>query len=344
MEAKIPSWTLSDIATLVGGTAVNECGGRYTHPTSIDSPDPEGVTFAENAQFLVRAAASDVGAVLVPLGTADFPKPHVLVDSPRRAFGVLLAHAHQPLALPPGIHASAHIDATAKVDPNASIGPLAHVGPNSEVHAGARIHGLAYVGESCVVGENSTVYPSAVLVQMVRIGKRCLIFPGAVIGSDGFGYAWDGTKHAKVPQVGGVELGDDVEIGANTTIDRATAGWTRIASGTKIDNLVQIAHNVQIGDHGMIASQVGIAGSTKLGRGVVMAGQAATVDHVNIGDGVIMGARAGATKDIPAAGTYWGVPAEPLAENLRYQAMLRKVPELFARIKALEEEIERLKQ
>lgn len=344
MEGKISGRSLTEIAALVKGEAVNDDGRTFTHPTSIDCPHPDGITFAESNTYLAKALDSDVGAVIVQKGANAGEKPHIVVESPRMAFGVLLHLSSMPLHVDQGVHPMAFVHPTAKVSASACVGPFAYVGPRSIIADGARVHGLAYVGEDCEVGAGTILHPHVVLVQNVKVGANCILFGGAVIGADGFGYNWDGKQHAKVPQVGGVVIGDNVEIGANSTVDRATAGVTRIGTGTKIDNLVQVGHNVSIGEHTVIASQVGLSGSTKVGRGVVMAGQAATVDHVLIGDGVVMAARAGATKDLTKPGTYYGAPAEPITDVLRMQALTRKLPEMLARIKALEAEIEALKK
>jgi UDP-3-O-[3-hydroxymyristoyl] glucosamine N-acyltransferase len=200
------------------------------------------------------------------------------------------------------------------------------------------------VGENCVLGAGTTIYPHAVLYQDVKLGERCVVHAGAVIGADGFGYAWDGHKQRKVPQIGGVSIGDDVEIGANTCIDRATCGETVLGDDTKIDNLVQLGHNVAIGSHTVIAAMSGVGGSTKLGDNVTIAGHNAISDHIEIGDGVVLGGRSAAFQDLTEPGQYLGFPPYPVATTMRILALQGKLPELFRRIKQLEDELEAIKR
>src|SRR6059058_4947254 len=196
----------------------------------------------------------------------------------------------------------------ARVDPTAAVGPLAVVESGAVLGPRVRVHAFAFVGARAEVGEDSVLHPRVVLCAGVKLGRRVVVHPGAVIGADGFGYAFDGEAHRKIPQVGGVLIEDDVEIGANTAIDRATFGDTIIRRGTKIDNLVQVGHNVEIGEHSLLVAQVGIAGSSRLGKGVVLAGQVGVADHLTIGDGVIAGAQTGIAFSLPAGDKVLGTP------------------------------------
>nr|HMS56504.1 UDP-3-O-(3-hydroxymyristoyl)glucosamine N-acyltransferase [Fimbriimonadaceae bacterium] len=263
MENSEKSWTLSEIAALVGGRAVG-ADVEIRRPVPSDSDDSFGITFAENEQYLTKANATSVGAVLI-CPSLSTEKPHIVVDSPRAAFGRLLAEMVRPLPYAPGIHPMAAVSPEAQVDPTASVGPFAVIERGVKVSAKARVYAHAYVGDGCTIGEGAVIFPHAVLVQDVHVGARSVIHSGVVLGADGFGFGWDGKTRVKVPQIGGVHIGDDVEIGANSTVDRATAGETRIGNGTKLDNLVQVAPNVRIGEHGVIASQTGISGSTTIG-------------------------------------------------------------------------------
>jgi UDP-3-O-[3-hydroxymyristoyl] glucosamine N-acyltransferase len=208
----------------------------------------------------------------------------------------------------------------------------------AEIGTGSRIYSFAYVGENCRLGEGCTLYPHSVLYQDVTLGARSIIHSGAVLGADGFGYAWDGSRRVKIPQVGAVVLGDEVEIGANTTIDRATAGATVVGTGTKLDNLVQVGHNCRIGEHTVVAGLSGISGSTKIGSRNTLAGQVATADHVTVCDDVTLAGRTGVTNDIKEPGAYFGFPARPLGEAMRSLVLVSRLQDLFARVRKLERE------
>ncbi len=328
--------TLGELATLLGGELRGPADLEITRPVEAGNPDPHGITFGEKEAFLAKIRGSGVGAALVPMDDSDLDVPTIRLAHPRAAFGRVLAMFDRPLPLGRGIHSSAVIEPGASVASDARIGPGVVIQAGATVGSGAVIHALSFIGEGCSVGADTVIYPRVVLVQDVRVGERCIIHSGAVLGADGFGFAWDGSAHRKVPQVGGVLIGDDVEIGANTTIDRATCGDTVIGSGTKIDNLVQIAHNAKVGHHTVIAACVAMAGSSSVGNGVVVAGQAAITDHASVADGSVLGGRTGVTKDITIAGEYWGTPAIPVKEELRRLASIRSIPELQKRIAALE--------
>jgi UDP-3-O-[3-hydroxymyristoyl] glucosamine N-acyltransferase len=232
------------------------------------------------------------------------------------------------------------------VSPEAKIGSGVHIGPLAVIEAGAvigdgaTICAQAYVGHGAVVGENSHLYPHVSIREYCRIGKRVILHNGTVVGSDGFGYAVDGHGvRTKIPQIGIVVIGDDVEVGANVTIDRARFGKTRIGNGVKIDNLVQIAHNVIIGDNAVIVAQVGIAGSTTIGKSAILAGQAGIAGHVVVGDGAIVGAQGGVTKDIPAKAYVWGTPAMPMDKFSNLHALVGRLPVLKERLESLEEKV-----
>jgi UDP-3-O-[3-hydroxymyristoyl] glucosamine N-acyltransferase len=310
----------------------------------LQTATPEQISFLTDVRYRTIADASRAGAFLAPDDAGPLPAPVLRTTAPKLALIRLLRLFHPGEAVRPGIHPTAVVAADAFVDGSASVGALAVIEPRAVVRAGARIFPFAYVGADAEVGEGSVLYPHVVLREAVRIGRRVIVHAGAVLGADGFGYAFDGTAHQKIPQVGGVVVEDDVEIGANTAIDRATIGDTVIGRGTKIDNLVQIAHNVEIGAHAVIAGQAGIAGSARVGRGAVLAGQVGVADHVTVGDGVILGARSGAASDILAAGQYAGVPARPVAMARRIWVSAERLPELLRRVRALEQRLALLEQ
>lgn len=342
METNAPPWTLEQIARLVGGTCDGPPGLCLERVAPADSADPRGIGFAESAEFWEKARASGIGALIVPPEAPDLGKPCVRVANPRAAFGMLLHLADRPMPLEKGIHGSAVVHADARVHPEASVGPYAVIEREAEIGPGVQVFPFCYVGEGCSVGEGCVLYPHAVLYRGVVLGPRTVVHSGAVLGADGFGYGWDGTRRVKVPQVGRVRVGADVEIGANTTVDRATMGETTIGEGTKIDNLVQVAHNVSIGRHGAIAAKSGIAGSSKVGDRVIMGGDVGVTDHVSIVDDVSLGARTGVEADIDEPGEYFGVPARPKREAIRAMLIYVKLPELAARIRELERRLREL--
>lgn len=339
MARELPTWTLDELAQLLGGTREGSETLDIRRPASAEDDAPDGLTFATNERYLTAAEASKVGAVLIGPDMRGCAKPAIRLADPRAAFGKFLSMCARPLPLEPGVHEKAVVHPEAQVHPTASVGPFAVVEQGASIGAGARVFPFCYVGESCVVEARATLYPHVVLYQEVTVGEGTIVHAGAVLGADGFGYAWDGQRRIKVPQVGTVRLEDDVEVGANTTIDRATAGETVIGTGTKIDNLVQIAHNSRIGSHGVIASLTGLSGSTIAGDRVVMGGQVATSGHLRIGDDVTLSGRTGVTKDVLEPGTYFGLPARPYGEATRLHALQQKLPDLVRRIKELERKI-----
>lgn len=316
---------------------------RIDRPAPADSDDPGGIAFCESDEYLSAAESSRVGALLVGRG-ALANKPHIKVDSPRASFGMLLALTARPLPIEPGIHPSAVISPRAAVHESACIGPYVVIEQGATVGAGARVYPFCYVGENCSVGENAILYPSVTLYQDVEIGARTIVHSSAVIGSDGFGFVWDGKRRVKVPQVGRVIIGEDAEIGSATTIDRATAGDTVIGRGTKLDNLVQVGHNCRIGEDGVIAGQSGVSGSCVIGDRFVMAGQCGLSDHAHITDDVTFAGRTATSQDITEAGVYFGAPARPAREALKAFMLQPKLPELVSRIRKLEKRLEELEK
>lgn len=340
MARNRPQWTLADVARIVGGELCGDGTLVISGPVPTDSGDTNGIAFAESDAYLARAEAGAVGCLLVPVGAKAISKPHVKVKSPRQAFGMLLHLSQSPLPIESGVHPSAVVNATAVVDPSACVGAFVVVERGAVIGPRARIYPFTYVGEDCVVGEDSVLEPHVTLIQDVVLGDRCLIHSGAVIGADGFGFVWDGQRRVKVPQIGRVVFGNDVEFGANSTIDRATCGDTSVGSGSKFDNLVHVAHNVSIGEHSVFAAHVGISGSVDIGDRVTMAGGVGVKDHVSIGDDIVLGGRAGVMSDLTESGEYFGTPATPIRESLRQMVLIRKLPELFARMKEIERKLE----
>lgn len=330
-------WTLAELAPLLGATVGAMPEFLVHRPAQADSADPQGLTFCANERYRRTAENSPVGAAIVATGLSLAGKPFLRADDPRAAFERFLALCARPLPLAAGIHPTAVVDPDSDVDDSAMIGAYVAVERGAVISAGARVFPFGYVGENCVIGRGTVLYPHVVLYQDVQLGENCVVHSHAVLGADGFGFVRGSDGRCrKIPQTGRVIVGDDVEIGAGTTVDRATSGATTIASGTKLDNLVQIGHNVRVGADTLICAQSGVAGSAVVGDRVTMAGQTGVVDHVTVGDDVALAARTGATRNLLRQGVYYGLPAQPLPEGLRTAALLARLPELHQRIQALE--------
>lgn len=342
MEKVTQSWTLGELAEILGGTVASHPHYIVKRPVPADSNDPEGIAFCESEPYLEKAHASGVGALILPYALRSHLKPAIYVEYPRLAFGKLLAISQRSLPMNTGIHPTAVIHEEAYVSESAQIGAHAIIEAGAWIGDKARVFANSYVGENCRIGNDSVLFPNVVLYQDVTVGERCILHSGVVVGADGFGFMWDGNRQFKVPQVGGVDIEDDVEIGANTTIDRATAGTTRIGAGTKLDNLVQIAHNVEVGRDSVIAGQSGIAGSAKVGARATIGGGSAVRDHVTITDDVMLGGGSGVASDIKEKGAYFGRPAIPAGEGLRAFMMVPKLPDFLSRIRALEKKVKEL--
>ncbi|HTI69549.1 MAG TPA: UDP-3-O-(3-hydroxymyristoyl)glucosamine N-acyltransferase [Candidatus Limnocylindria bacterium] len=338
----MPSFTAAQLAQKLGGHVIGDASLTLHGFAPADSAKPSDLTFAENETYYQRALNSSASAILV---SGDYPagaKTLIRVDDARVAFATVLPLFFPEPQLVAGIHPSAVVAASAQIDPTASIGPCCVVGERVRIGAGTCLMANDYVGDDSVIGENTRLFPNVTLYSRTTLGSRVRIHAGAVIGADGFGYVFDGSQHRKVPQVGQVVIHDDVEIGANTSIDRAALGATIIGKGTKIDNLVQIAHNVVLGEHCIIVAQVGIAGSTKVGNGVTIAGQVGVAGHLRIGDKVVIAAQSGVMNHVPEGQKWLGTPAQPDRVAKRQYLMVERLPELLRRVNELERRLEEL--
>ncbi|RYG46659.1 UDP-3-O-(3-hydroxymyristoyl)glucosamine N-acyltransferase [bacterium] len=342
MARRRPGWTLSELADRLGATLEGP-DGPAARPSAAGDDDPEGVTFAQDERYLTKALEGRFAAILLPPGL-ECDQTVLRHPRPRQAFMALLTLADRPMPLAEGIHPTAVVDPLASVAPTAKVGPYAVIEAGAVVRDRARVYAFAYVGEDCVVGEGSMLFPHAVLVRDVTLEAGVTIHSGAVIGADGFGYSWNGTRHIKIPQVGGVRIGPASEVGANATIDRATAGATTLGEDVKVDNLVQIAHNCRLEDHVILASQVGLAGSVTVETGAVLGGQVGTGDHVTIGAGARVGGQGGVVGDLAPGKTYWGTPARPKGETMRTLARTGRLAETEARLKELERRLAELEK
>jgi UDP-3-O-[3-hydroxymyristoyl] glucosamine N-acyltransferase len=344
-------FSLAELAERVGGRVEGDGSIRIERVMPLEEAGPSDVSFFANRKYAAAFAATRAGAVVVGEGE-EVPAGRTVLRSANAylAFARISTLFHPPREAVPEISPGAVIAEGAVVDPSAEVQALAHVGRGATVGARTILFPGVYVGDGARVGDDCILYPNVVVRERCVVGNRCILQPGAVVGGDGFGFALDmegdgsGPRHFKVPQSGIAVIEDDVEIGANTCIDRGTLGATVVRRGAKVDNLVQIAHNVEVGPLSLVVAQVGVSGSTKLGTGVVLAGQVGVVGHLTIGDGARLGAQAGVSNDVPAGETYSGYPARPHRQWLREEGALRKLPEIWKRVRELEKEIARLKE
>jgi UDP-3-O-[3-hydroxymyristoyl] glucosamine N-acyltransferase len=332
---------LGELAEKLGGRPVEgDARFRVEGVATLEQGGPRALGFVRGAALAEALARSTIGAVIAPPGVEVGARPVIRSPLPSLDFAratALLVPEPRPA---PGVHPSAWVAPTARVHPTASVGPLCVVGERSEIGAGSVLVASVTLGEEVRVGADCRLHAGVVLRERCRLGDRVRLQPGVVIGGDGFGYEWNERgENEKVPQVGDVVLEDDVEIGANATVDRARIGSTRIGRGAKIDNLVMIAHNCQIGAHSLIVAQSGIAGSSVLGERVIAMAQSGIAGHVTVGDGAFLAGRAGVMEDVPPKGRVWGFPAAPERAWHRQVAWLGRLPELAKRVRALEKKL-----
>lgn len=330
--------TLGEICELVGGKLIGD-GGVLIHGVAGIKEAQEGeITFVANPRYLSQIYRTQASAIIIWENTQYNGKPMIQVNNPYFAFvKVVEAFSNKTPKKSKGIHPTAIIGENAIISPDAWIQAYSFIGDNAEIGEGAVISPFVYIGENTRIGAQTYIYPMVTVREDIEIGKRVIIHSGTVIGSDGFGFAKVSDRHHKVPQIGTVIVEDDVEIGANVSIDRATIGETIIGRGTKIDNLVQIAHNVIIGEDCLIVAQVGIAGSAEIKDRVTLGGQVGVVGHITIGEDAQFAARAGVSKSIPPGACVWsGTPAMHHTKELRLQASMRKLPELISQIRKME--------
>ena len=340
-----PATTAAEIASALAGELL--AGAPDTPVSGVASLAEAGdgdLAFFANPKYLAALRRSRASAVLVP---REFPVAAVplacaliAVDHPSAAFALLVERfTPPPVPVVPGIAPTALVGEGVRLGADVSVGPYAVIETGAQIGDRVVVGAHAFVGAGTAIGDDSLLYPHVTIRERCRLGRRVILHPGVVVGGDGFGFETREGRHVKIPQTGVVQIDDDVEIGANSTVDRARFGRTHIGEGTKIDNLVQIAHNVVIGPHCILCSQAGISGSTRLGKYVTLAGQAGLVGHIEMGDGATAGAKAGVSKDVPANTVVFGYPAEPLADAKESLARVRRLPKLLERVKKLEAEL-----
>ena len=338
------SFRIDTIAERLGGELLGDGARELSGLASLADAGPDELTFYADQRYRKLIDETRAGAIIVEKAIDGLDIPQILHPDPFLAFveAVELFFPEPPVAA--GVHALAHVADTARVADDATVLPFAHVGDGAVIGAGVILHPGAYVGARSEVGAGCVLWPHAVVRENCRLGARVILHPGAVIGADGFGFARREGKFIKVRHLGRVEIEDDVEIGANATIDRATLGRTIIRRGVKIDNLVHIAHNVEIGEDSAMAAQSGVSGSTVIGRRVLMGGQVGMVDHLTIGDDAVLIAQSGVIGDIPEGAIVSGYPARAHQEVLKSTAELRGLSKLRKRIRDLEEKVKALQE
>ena len=334
------TFTLKELAAVSGGKLVGDPTLKITGAASLGEATSGEISFFSNRKYIAVLRKTRASAIFVP---PDFAEPinaaQVRVSNPTKAFEqVVLKFAPQPITFAPGIHPTAVVDPSAQLGERVSIQPLAVIEPGTKIGDDTIIGAGSYIGHETTIGSACHIYPRVTIRERSKIGSRTIIHSGAVIGADGFGFEVVDGRHQKIQQLGIVQIDDDVEIGANTTVDRARFGRTWIQQGVKIDNLVQIAHNVVIGKNSVIVAQTGISGSTRVGERVTMAGQVGIVGHVEIADGAVIAAQSGVSKSVPG-GVWFGYPAGPIEETKQQIAWIRSLGKLFARVKAIEKKL-----
>jgi UDP-3-O-[3-hydroxymyristoyl] glucosamine N-acyltransferase len=338
--------SLDEVATIVGGHVEGDGSVRVAAIRPIDEAGPGELGFLAAKRYARFAASARAGAVLVSpefLHAVREGVPRVVVENAHGVLAPLIERLHPAPQAETGVHPTAVLGEGVRLGSGVSVGPYAVLGDGVVVGGGSRIDAHVVLGTSVRIGADCHVHPHVVVYPGATLGDRVVVHAGACLGSDGFGYTFVDGAHRKVPQVGGCIIGDDVEIGANTTIDRGSIGDTVLGNGVKVDNLVQIAHNVKVGPHSLLAALVGIAGSTRIGTGVWLGGQAGAIGHLDIGDGAKIAVATKVLRDVKPGETVSGHPARPHRDDLRRQAHVNRLPKLVERVEALEAEVRRLR-
>ena len=340
-RARIPI-SLAQIQRVVGGELVGPPQTTVTSLAGFEEAGPHDLTFVTGDRMLKTGVPTAAGALLAHRRLAEIANPHIVVTNPTLAFAQIAQTFFCPASPPRGMAEDVARGVGTQVGPDVSIWSGVTLGDRVTIGARVMLYPGVFVGDDSTIGDDTLLYPNVVVREGCTIGARVIIHSGSVIGSDGFGYVQDQGRHFKIPQLGGVTIEDDVEIGANVAVDRATLGQTVIKQGTKIDNLVQIAHNVTIGAHSILVAQVGIAGSTRVGHHVMIGGQAGLADHIVIGDQVMIAARAGVNRSLEPNQIVSGAPVMPHEVWVKAQAVIPRLPELRQTIRTVEERIKQL--
>lgn len=337
------SFSLENLAREVGATALGDKSLMITGVAALDSAKEGDLTFLTNPRYAKAAAGTRASVILCEKALPKVSKAFLLASNPYATLAKVISLFFPPKVQTPGIQKGAWVDPRASVDSQACVADGATVAAGARVGARTILYPGTYIGEGAVVGEDCLLYPNVTIRENCVLGNRVILQPGVVVGSDGFGFAPDGDGYRKIPQVGNVVIEDDVELGANTCVDRAVLGTTRIGKGTKLDNLIQIGHNVVIGQHTVMAALTGIAGSSQVGNHVVMGGQIGMAGHIKVGDHVTLAARTGIMEDVLEKGVYFGSPAVEFSVEMKRIAAYRQLPELLKRVRNLEKSLEEIK-
>ena len=336
---------LAEIAEWIGAAIDGDDSLEITGLAKIEEAQSGNLSFIANPKCVKHIETTNASAVLVDM---DFPASErtlLRIENPYFAFLQLAKRFYQQASqIEKGVHESAIVGEGTTIGADAAIGPFVFIGKDCRIGDNAIIFPGVVIGDNCEIGNNCLFYSNISIREQCKVGNNCIIHPGAVIGSDGFGFAFEGGRYHKLPQMGIVVLEDDVEIGANAANDRATMGETKICQGAKLDNLIQIAHNVEIGKHTAVAAQAGISGSTKIGQYVMIGGQAGLVGHINLADKAKIGAQAGVTKSVAEDQYVTGYPARPFRTEMREQASLTRLPELLRQFKQLQKKVQELEE
>lgn len=336
----MPALTAAQIADLCGGEVQGDASRLITGANSLEDAAPNELSFVSNQKAAAAATSSRAGCLIVPTGfEATGPWSCIRVDDPRGAFARAVSALYPAPAIEPGVHPTAVISRSAMIDPDCFIGAYVVIGDDARIGKRCSIGEGSIIGNGVVIGDNAILYPNVTLYARVRVGSRAILHAGCVIGADGFGFALAGDRYEKFPQIGTVEIGDDVEIGANCCIDRAALGVTRIGEGTKLDNLVHVGHNCVLGKHVVVAAQTGFSGGVTVGDYAVIGGQAGIGEKARIAAKAIVGGKAGIlpSQRISAGEPVWGIPARPLRQHLKGLANLAKVAELREQVRELQQ-------
>ncbi len=340
-----PGKTVAELAALVGGQIIGNAESEVQRVASLDAAQHGEIAYVEDDKFFAAAGKSNASCVIVPENSSLSLPCQIKVKNPKLAFALIAEVLHPPKRREPEIHQSAVIAETADIALQVFIGAFVCVGENSQVGSGTQIRAGAKIGDNVTVGSDCVIHPNVFLEDGVTIGDRVILHAGVVIGADGFGYVRDDVSYHKFPQIGTVVIEDDVELGANTTIDRGALGRTRIGKGTKLDNMVHVGHNCDIGERVVIAAQTGISGSVTIEDDCVIGGQVGFGDHIRVQSGAVIGSKAGVLPGkIVRPGVWWGIPIQPLEEYKRLNAHLSRVPAMRDELKQLRDRIAELER
>lgn len=337
------SFSLEELAQEIGATFTGDASIVLTGVSPLEKAGPNDLTFLTNSRYASAVSHTKSRVVLTDKELPGVSKSFLLSTNPYATLAKVIGLFYPAVKRPAGIQTGAWVDLDAQVDPTVSVAAGVIISKAARIGARVVLYPGVFVGENVMIGEDCIVYPNVTIRENCILGRRVILQPGVVVGSDGFGFAKDGSEYKKIPQVGNVILEDDVELGSNVCVDRAVLGSTIIGKGSKLDNLIQVGHNVVIGSNTVMAAQTGISGSTQVGNNVIMGGQVGLAGHLKIGDNVTLATRTGVMEDIQEKGVYWGSPSAKMSDEMKSVAAYRQLPELIKRIRTLEKALEKIR-